>query len=374
MRDRRVLFILCAIALLITGCKPAPKHSRAKPDTPPAAAPQTQQPSANQPQPPAPRQVVSSAAPDSNQSLTGTSAHPSPVAAVQDPNKAPLSAKPLPPGASDPNSADPNHATPSDAVGEPNEVQNSFNLRFDTILAIYVDAKGKVDYSRLRRMRLVFTPLLQQLSTLDAKEYDAWPKTEKIAFWINTYNVCTLKVVADNYPIKASVYKTLFYPAGSIMQIDQPWTGYKFNIMGVEYDLSEIEQRILLNQFSEERVAFALSYAAGWSPRLRNEPYYGVRLDKQLDQQVREYISSEKGFRIDKDSSTVYLSILFTATRFPPGFVEKYGADRRFNDERPEIRAMLGFIGTYLSRTDTDYLSGKKYTVSYMKPDWALND
>jgi hypothetical protein len=268
--------------------------------------------------------------------------------------------------------------TPKDANApavstEPNE-RSSFNVKFEPILTIYVDASGKADYIKLRRMRLLFAPLMQDLSDLNPRDYDSWPKAEKIAFWTNCYNVCTLKVVADNYPIKASPYKMLFYPASSIMQIDKAWTDYKFNVMGVAYSLSEMEQRILLNQFDEVRVAFALSYASRWSPRLRNEPYYGSRLDKQLDEQTREYIGSGKGFRIDKDADTVYLSIAFRETRFPAGFVEKYGGDRRFNDERPEIRAMLGFISTYLDRADVDYLTGKKYTVTYIKPDWALNE
>jgi hypothetical protein len=275
----------------------------------------------------------------------------------------------------DANMADPNRAASGNANGpaEPND-RSSFNTRFEPILTIYVDAAGKVDYSRLRRMRLLFAPLLQELSDLNPKDYDAWPKAEKIAFWINTYNVCTLKAIADNYPIKASPYKMLFYPASSVMQIDKFWSDYKFSVMGVSYSLTEMEQRILLNQFDETRVAFALSYASRWSPRLRNEPYYGARLDKQLDQQTREYIAFDKGFKIDKAADTVYLSILFKESRFPPGFVEKYGSDRRFSDERPEVKAMLSFICGYLDRADVDYLSGKKYTVSYMKPDWALNE
>jgi hypothetical protein len=362
MAVRRVSFFIFAMVVVIAGCKPAPKSVRAKPPEPSPAVSQPRQAPAGDPQ-------------------LQSEVYPSKTDLAAEPNRpAEQPKQPTPPSevVADPNASNIGH--PTDAISlkalpeEPNNIANSFNNKFESILAIYVDDKGKVDYAKLRRMRLILTPLLQELDTLDAKEYDTWPKPEKIAFWINTYNVCTLKVIADNYPIKASVYKTLFYPANSIMQIDRAWTDYKFSVMGVAYNLSEIEQRILLNQFDEQRVAFALSYASGWSPRLRNKPYYGERLDQQLDQQVREFIASGKGFRIDKDSDTVYLSIVFSATRFPTGFVEKRGSDSRFNDERPEIRALLNFISAYLDRADIDYLSGKKYSVNYIRPDWVLND
>jgi len=366
MSGRLTSLILLTVALFAAGCKPAPKTSRAATQEPPQPAVQTSavslQPDANDiplmPETPAVDAVPISAS-DANSPSTTNKPKPAPVE---------------PPGKTVP--ADSNQpAQPTAlAAGEPNDFGSSFNSKFEQILNIYVNSEGSVDYTRLRRMRLLFTPLLQELDRLAPEEYDSWPQSEKIAFWINTYNVCLLKVVADNYPIKASVYKMVLYPANSVMQIDRAWSDYRFSVMGVPYSLSEIEQRILLNQFTEPRIAFALCYASKWSPRLLNRPYYGAILDAQLDRQTREYIASEKGFRIDKNTSTVYLSVVFKDTRFYPGFVEKYGSDHRFNDDRPETRAMLNFISMYLDRADVDYLTGKKYTVTSIKPDWSLNE
>ena len=370
MAGRRTLYFLFAAAITLAGCKPAPKTSRAEEQDSAAASPQAQQ-APNGPSSPSPEQASRPSA------AATTETARSPENITIEPNRAPAADKPTEvPGRADPCDANlPVSSAPSDGMAsEPNALESSFNSRFEPILGIYVSSEGKVDYAKLRRMRLLFAPLLQELDDLSAEEYDSWPHDEKIAFWINTFNVCTRKVVADNYPIKGSVYKMLFYPSSSIMQIEGAWSNHKFSVMGVAYSLSEMEQRILLNQFNEPRVAFALSYASRWSPRLRNKAYYGAKLDQQLDAQTREFIESENGFRIDKDKAVVYLSIVFRDTRFPQGFVDKYGEGRRFNDERPEVRAMLGFISIYLDRTDVDYLSGKKYDVTYMKPDWGLNE
>ncbi len=381
MSGRLILFILLATAILAAGCKPAPKSSR-------AGAQESSQDASQQERTPVTQEIVPDAqepaveskvpsvtdATDANRPpATGIAADPNSPAVKAD--KAAPAIVIAPPDPNVPDANQPVVAGPVNAdAQEPNDLGNSFNARFKDILSIYVNSEGAVDYSRLRRMRLLFAPLMQELDDLSPEEYDSWPEAEKIAFWINTYNVCMLKVVTDNYPVKASVYKMVFYPANSVMQIDRVWSDYRFSIMGVAYSLSEIEQRILLNRFTEPRVAFALCYASKWSPRLVNRPYYGQTLDRQLDRQTREFISSDRGFKIDKDAATVYLSIVFKETRFHPGFVEKYGSDLRFNDDKPETRAMLNFISMYLDRADVDYLTGKKYLVTSVKPDWTLND
>lgn len=362
--------LLLVTGAIAGGCKPAPKTSRANEQEPsPEVAEnrlssiggETASPTVLAVAQPA-GEPVSRAGGDANVPAAGNATlHASATEPSVDPNTG------------DVNQPNVLEAKPGD-IGEPNELADSFNSKFTQILNIYVNSEGRVDYARLRRMRLLFAPLLQELDKLGPGEYDLWPEAEKIAFWINTYNVGTLKVVADNYPIKASVYKMLLYPANSIMQIDRAWSDYRLNVMGVAYNLSEIEQRILLNQFREPRIAFALSFASQWSPRLLNRPYYGATLDRQLDEQTREFIASDKGFRIDKNSATVYLSIVFKEARFHPGFVERYGSDRRFDDDKAENRAMLNFISTYLDRADVDYLTGKKYTVASIRPDWSLNE
>jgi hypothetical protein len=275
----------------------------------------------------------------------------------QEPDK-PVKAVPLP----DVNDR-PRGKTPSPAA---------FNKNLAEFLSAYVDDKGRVDYKKLRLKRLELIQVLREFDELAPKKYDSWPETEKIAFWINAYNLCTIKVVIDNYPIKASRYMTLFYPANSIRQISRPWTMHKFSIMQVEYTLREIEQRILLRQFSEPRICFTLSYASMDGPHLRNEPYTGPRLDKQLDEQVRSFIGNKQGFYIDKENEDVYLSVIFKW--YAEHLAKKFGTDNKFIDHPPEIRTALNFISSYLSRADVDFLERKDYSVEYIKYDWTLNE
>jgi hypothetical protein len=248
----------------------------------------------------------------------------------------------------------------------------SFNENLAGFFARYVNDNGMVDYKTLRPKRLELIELLREFDRLSVKEYDSWSEKEKIAFWINAYNLCTIKVVIDNYPIKASRYMLLFYPASSIRQVSKPWTGYTFEIMQVKYTLREIEQLIVLKQFNEPRVCFALSYASIDGPRLRNEPYTGPKLEKQLDEQVKNFISNERGFNINRRKSDVYLSAIFKW--HAEALTKKFGTDRKFTDQSPDIRTALNFISGYIPRRDVDYLERKNYSVEYLKFDWTLNE
>ncbi len=77
----------------------------------------------------------------------------------------------------------------------------SFHDKCADTLKTFVDAQGMVDYKGLRRRRYELRTLLEDFSKLDRGQYKSWPKADKIAFWINMYNLQKLKVVVDNYPI-----------------------------------------------------------------------------------------------------------------------------------------------------------------------------
>jgi hypothetical protein len=74
---------------------------------------------------------------------------------------------------------------------------DAFNLQFSTIFKDYVNSSGYVNYSKLRRHRNVLNNMLGRLANLEPEVFITWSRNEKIAFWINTYNVCTLKGMAE---------------------------------------------------------------------------------------------------------------------------------------------------------------------------------
>ena len=250
----------------------------------------------------------------------------------------------------------------------------SFHDKCAGILKNYVDDKGMVDYKSLKRRKPELNQLLDEFAKLDPNVYNSWSKEDKIAFWLNAYNIKMLKIIIDNYPIQSQRILRVLWGPYSIRHIEGIWDKYKFTVMDEEFTLKEIEQRFFRKEFGEPRVFFAISYASLSSPPLRNEPYYGCRLYEQLDDQAKKFLSSPLAFRIDREKQIVRLSAIFHPTWYGEEFISKYGTDKKFKDQPPPVRAVLNFAANYISKHDLFFLEMENYSVKYITYNWTLND
>ena len=258
------------------------------------------------------------------------------------------------------------------AKTEPNV---SFYKKCATILnPTFINDKGMVDYKTLKRKRQELQAVLNAFATIDPNEYKSWAKEDKIAFWLNAYNIEMLKIIVDNYPIQATRIHLVFWPPTSIRHIRGIWTDYKFVVMGEQFTLSEIEQRFFCKEFDEPRVFAALSQASLSSPPLRNEPYRGSKLYEQLDEQCKKFLSSPSALNIDDENHIVYLSAIFQSSWHGNEFINKYGTDKKYKDQPVEVRAVLNFITNYVPKETASYLEVKNYAVKYITYDWRLNE
>ena len=238
----------------------------------------------------------------------------------------------------------------------------------------YVNQDGMVDYKALSRKKMEMGKLLEQFRKLDRNEYSSWSKDDKLAFWINGYNLNFLKIIVDNYPIESNRMLRLFWPPNSIRHIKGVWDEHKFIIMNEEFTLQEIDQRFLQKEFGEPLAFFAISYASVSGTPLRNEAYRGRNLSTQFDDQVKKFLAGQHAFKIDRENQMVYLSSILKSTWYGNQFIAKYSTDLKFKQQEPAVRAILNFLTKYVSPQDVDYLETGNYTVEFLRYDWTLND
>lgn len=251
--------------------------------------------------------------------------------------------------------------------------QKSFSYdNYAAILKDYVDDTGMVNYKQLKARREKLDAFVTAIASLDTGTYEKWNDKEKIAFWLNVYNALTLKAIIDNYPIKSSFFKSRIYPKNSIRQISGVWDKITFNVMGDNYTLEHIEHKILRKEFNEPRIHMAMVCAAIGCPPLRNEPYTGGKLDKQLKEQSQQFLSSDEKLRINRKESKVYVSPILKW--FADDFVDKYGLENSIAGHNRKRSAVLNFIATYLKKTNRDYILSGKFKIKYLKYDWTLNE
>jgi hypothetical protein len=225
----------------------------------------------------------------------------------------------------------------------------------------------RVDYAALKADRSRLDRAVGELASAAARDEPRWSREQRMAFWINAYNVFTLRAIVDHYPIRAG-WLTL-YPRNSIRQIDGVWTDLKWQAAGRTVTLDDIEHRILRPAFKDARIHFAVNCASISCPPLAAEPYRPQTLDAQLDDAARRFLASSEGLRLDGD--TLRVSSIFKW--FGDDFVERYAPVVSGSRDAAE-RAILGAIVKYGPPGAAERGRTGRPAIRHLNYDWSLND
>jgi hypothetical protein len=158
---------------------------------------------------------------------------------------------------------------------------------YDRLLKKYVTEKGLVNYKAWKADPQELNQYLDQLSKNPPAA--SWSKPEQMAYWINAYNAYTIRLILNHYPVKS------IKDIGSKIKIPfvtTPWAAEFFSIGGKKMSLDDIEHGTLRKKYDDPRIHFALVCASISCPRLRNEAYTADKLDRQLDEQGRDFLNN----------------------------------------------------------------------------------
>jgi hypothetical protein len=177
---------------------------------------------------------------------------------------------------------------------------------------------------------------------LTIKPRDLLSENEKLAYWINAYNVLTIDLIIRER--ERDSIKNL----GSIFA--SPWKKHKWTIDEQDYSLDQIEHDTI-RPMGDARIHFAVNCAAKSCPDLRREAYRANILDAQLDEQARLTFNNEsKGFK-QEEGNTIRI------TKVMDWF-----------DEDFDNGDLNGWLETYLpSIVDADT------NIKFIAYDWSLN-
>jgi len=162
-------------------------------------------------------------------------------------------------------------------------------------------AGTRVDYAALRGAAAAdWRRLVASLA--EGPAADA-PRAERLAFWINAYNVLAIDMVVRHAPPQS------IRDIGSLLR--PVWRRPAGMAAGRTRTLHEIEHEIL-RPMGEPRVHGAIVCASLSCPSLSRVPYRPEPLDAQLDDGMRRWLAdSRKGLRVDRKAQTLYLNPVF---------------------------------------------------------------
>jgi hypothetical protein len=238
--------------------------------------------------------------------------------------------------------------------------------KYGDVLRRHVTGSG-VDYTALKADRERLTRAVEALDLPSARDVNTWTRAQQMAFWINAYNMFTLGVIVDHYPIRSGWFTLA--PRNSIRQIDGVWTDLQWRAARRSLTLDDIEHRILRPTFNDARIHFAVNCASVSCPPLAVEPYLADQLSAQLDDAARRFLASPEGVRVDGDILRV--SSLFKW--YGDDFVAEY-APLVAGSRDPRERAILAVIVKYGTPDLAARAQDSGVRIAFLNYDWSLND
>jgi hypothetical protein len=214
--------------------------------------------------------------------------------------------------------------------------------------AVSDTAGTRVDYRGLEKSQ-DWKRLVRQIH---AAEPSRLARDEKLAFWINAYNILAIDLVAKHYPLDGiKEIGSFFSPV---------WDLEVATIEGRPLSLGAIEHEIL-RKMDEPRIHGAIVCASVSCPPLARTPFRPSSLDADLSAAMRNWLASrEKGIAIDRSSRVVRLSKVFDW--FEGDFESRGG--------------VLAAIAPFLDSDDATWIraEGRNTSIRYLDYDWSLND
>ncbi len=207
----------------------------------------------------------------------------------------------------------------------------------------------RVDYRALRESP-EWARLVQQVHSARPGRLNT--RNEKLAFWINAYNILAIDLVTKHYPISGiKEIGSFFSPV---------WDREVATIEGRPRSLGSIEHEIL-RKMGEPRIHAAIVCASVSCPPLARKPFRPETLDADLSAAMRAFLAHPgKGFAIDRKNRVIRLSKVFDW----------------FEDDFASGGGVLASIEPDLDPTDAAWVRANRAgaTIRYFDYDWSLND
>lgn len=227
------------------------------------------------------------------------------------------------------------------SVGIAQSVDHSL---WDQLLHTHVAKNGNVNYNAFIKDSNKLNSYLRILEMNPPSPN--WNRNEEMAFWINTYNAYTVKLILSNYPIKG--IKEI---GGRIPFVNSTWD-IKFIKIGDELlDLNNIEHSKLRKKFNDPRIHMVLVCASKSCPALPQEAIRSSTLDSQLDQASIIFVNDP--FKNSITDTSIQLSMIF----------KWYVMDFR------AAGGVKAFVNNYSKKKLND-----KTKIKYLNYDWSLNE
>ena len=226
---------------------------------------------------------------------------------------------------------------------QPIAAQDFSDTDFAQVLRAHVK-DGWVDYGAIAHDQR-FSDYLRQLDRLDPNRLPT--PEDRLAFWINAYNAFAIKGILDGYSPRTLFGRYRYF------------IGQSYRVGGVTINLYDLEHKLLIPEFREPRLHFAIVCASMSCPKLQFHVYTGNQLEAQLEESTKAFMKDPTKNRFDRERKIANLSMIFQW--FEEDFVAHSGS-------------LMNYVKHYLIEPGlARELETTPYAVQFLEYDWRLN-
>ncbi|MGZ5034696.1 MAG: DUF547 domain-containing protein [Usitatibacter sp.] len=221
---------------------------------------------------------------------------------------------------------------------------------------------SRVAYAGFARDRSQFKSVLDDYQKVTKAEFDGWTKPRQQAFLINAYNAFTVEKILTRYPDLKSIRDF-----GSVF--GNPWKDKFFTLFGQPAYLDLIEHETLRRPgaYDDPRVHVAVVCASVGCPMLRDEAFTADKLDAQLEDAMKRFLSDRTRNRYNPQSRRLEVSKIF----------DWYGKDfEQGHKGFTSVKATMAKYADLLADRpeDRSAVRAQQADVAFLDYDWGLND
>ena len=218
--------------------------------------------------------------------------------------------------------------------------------------------QSRVDYKGFAADRAALKKVLDEWSAVTPAAFAASSREQQMAFLINAYNGFTIELILTKYPGLKSIKDI-----GSLFQ--SPWKGKFFTLLGEARNLDWIEHEQLRPKYQDPRIHTAIVCASIGCPALRPEAFTAEKLEEQLEDGMRRFLSDTTRNRASADKLEV--SSIFKWFR------------EDFEKGHQGFKQVEDVFARYAAQMSSDpkvqeALRAKKLSPGFLDYDWSLND
>jgi len=203
---------------------------------------------------------------------------------------------------------------------------------------------GQVDYPAIQADGRL-DGYLRELNRIDPTRLQT--RQNQLAFWINAYNAFAVQGILDHYSPMTLWGRYRYF------------IGRDYRVGGTTINLYGLERQVLIEQFHEPLMHFAIVCASTSCPKLQSWAYQPEQLDRQLVQVAKDFINDPTRNRFDRSQKVASLSMIFQWFE---------------NDFAIAAGSVLAYIARYVDDPDlAKELIQPGYRIEYLDYDWSLN-